>query len=106
MTLPPKDMPGFEIADIVMLLDTFSSAVVLSIFWTAAGLLTKIFEEETDNVGSLVQTTVLAAPPWLLLEFLLGWPAADSALVEKIVLGTIGLLATMSLSRLVPRFLR
>lgn len=105
-TLPPKDMPGFEVADVIMILDTFTSAVVLSLFWTAAGLVTQIFEDDNESWGLLAQTTFLAAPPWLLMEILLGWPVAESGAVERFVLGTLGLLATMSLSRLVPKFLR
>lgn len=106
MTLPPKEVPGFEIADIVMILDTITSAVILSIFWTLAGLWSQMFEKEADDWGRMVQTASLAAPPWLILELLFGWPAAEGSLVERIFLGTLGLLATMSLSRLVARYLR
>jgi hypothetical protein len=106
MTLPPKPTPGFEIADIVMLLDTFTSVVVLSFFWILVGLFTQIFEKDTDDWGALVQTTILAAPPWLTLELLLGWPAADGTAIERILLGTLGLMATMTLSRLVTQYVR
>lgn len=106
MTLPPKDVPGFEIVDIVMILNTFTSAVVISLFWILAGLLTEIFEKDADDWGALFQTAFLAAPPWLILELLLGWPAADGAVIERILLGTLGLMATMSLSRAVAPYLR
>ena len=86
MTLPPKDVPGFEVADIVMIVDTFTSAVVLSLCWILAGLWSRIFEKEADDWGTLIQTTVLAAPPWLLLELLFGWPAADGSVIERIIL--------------------
>lgn len=105
MALPPKEVPAWEIADVVSIIDTFTSALILAILWTVAGLVTRLFED-TTNWSRLLQTTAIAAPLWLSLELLLGWPAAGDDGVERIVLGALGLLATMSLGRLVPTFLR
>ena len=104
VTLPIKEVPGLEVEDVIALLDTFTSCIVLALFWTSAGLVTQLFEDadggDTDW-GRLVQTTMLAAPPWLLLEFTLGWPAFESTGVERIIVGSLGLLVTMSLARFV-----
>ena len=107
MTTPIKPVPGYEVEDVIALLDTFTSCVVLASLWTAAGLVTRLFENSNNGGdeaewGRLVQTTALAAPPWLLLEYALGWPAFDSnSGAERFILGFLGLLATMSLARLV-----
>ena len=113
-TNPIKAVPGLDVEDAIALLDTFTSCAVLSCLWTAAGLVTRLFERETtkddgkdddddeSEWGRLVQTTALAAPPWLLLEYTLGWPAFESnSGAERIILGFVGLLATMSLARIV-----
>jgi len=104
VSLPIKEQPGFEIEDIVMLLDTFTSAAVLALLWTVGGLVIGLFEEIETNrqkVGMILATAVLAAPPWLLLEIVLGWPASDGSGLERVVLGTLGLFATMVLARFV-----
>lgn len=105
MTLPPKATPAMEVTDVISVIDTFTSALILATLWTAAGLVTRLFED-TTNWSRLLQTTALAAPLWLCLELVLGWPAAGSGWTERIILGALGLLATMSLGRLVPTFLR
>lgn len=103
MTLPSKAVPSIELADVIMILDTFSSAIVLAFLWTAAGLLVRLFEDP-GNGTRMVFTTLLAAPPWLLLERALSWPTSGSSdvLLNHVLLGSLGLLATMSLSRLDP----
>lgn len=109
MTTPIKTVPGYEVEDIIALLNTFTSCVVLASLWTIAGLVTRLFETTSEEGGSedtawgrLVQTTTLAAPPWLILEYIFGWPTFESSNgAERIFLGSLGLLATMSLARLV-----
>lgn len=103
ITLPIKEVPGMEVEDVVALLDTFTSCAILAVLWTGAGLVTRIFEGIGGEInwGRLMQTTMLAAPPWLLLELVLGWPAFEGPGVERIVIGSLGLLATMSLARFV-----
>jgi len=104
ITLPPKALPGMELTDIVMLVDTFTSALVLAIIWTVAGLLTRLFED-SQNWSRLLQTTAMAAPLWLLLELTLGWPAAARDGPARFLVGSLGLLATMGLGRIVSSFL-
>jgi hypothetical protein len=104
ITLPPKALPGMELTDIVMLVDTFTSALVLAIIWTVAGLLTRLFED-SQNWSRLLQTTAMAAPLWLLLELTLGWPAAAGDGPARFLVGSLGLLATMGLGRIVSSFL-
>lgn len=102
MTLTPKETPQLEVADLVLLVDTFTSAVVLALFWTVAGLLTKLFED-AQSWSRLTLTSLLAAPVWLGVETALGWPAAgaDGPLYEHIIVGSIGLWGTMCLGRVV-----
>ncbi|KAI2506768.1 hypothetical protein MHU86_7663 [Fragilaria crotonensis] len=73
MSLPPKAIPGFEVADIVMLVNTFTSALVLAMIWTLVGLGTRLFEAATQEMQSwsrLALTTLVAGPLWLILELL------------------------------------
>lgn len=113
VTLPIKDRPGMDIADIVALVNTFTSAAILSILWTIAGLFTRLFEtvDESNNDYNnrlrFLWTALLAAPPWLVLELMLDWPTMESpSFLQHVVVGCFGLLATVSLSRLVPKSLR
>lgn len=102
MTLTPKETPSWEVADIVMLINTFTSALVLALFWTVAGLITNLFEASDKTDWSKVTlTALLAAPSWLFLELMLGWPAAEGAADERILLGTLGVWGTMCLGRVV-----
>lgn len=118
LTLPAKDVPGLNVADVVALLHTFSSAALLCLLWTAAGLIVRLFENVHD-FAKIAETVLLAAPIWILLEQMLGWsytPATVSmqtgymtsldVMLEQVILGAVGLLATMTLSRLVPKMLR
>ena len=108
MSLPPKQVPGFEVQDIIMLLHTFSSAAVLAIFWTMVGLGTGLWQEtnDTKNWIALVGTTGLVAPAWLVAEHALGWSMDMTDGWQSIVVGSLGLFTTMSLSRFVPQILR
>ena len=106
-SLPAKEVPGMEVSNVIMVLDTFSSAVVLAFLWTVAGLMVRLFEDPSNGTR-LVTTTLLAAPLWLLLERSLSWPTlgASDGILRQVVFGSLGLLTTMSLSRLVPKMLR
>ena len=105
MTLPAKQVPGLEIADIIMLLHTFSSAVLLALLWTMAGLAVQLFEDAQD-LYKVSATTILAAPLWILLERALGWSLDYDNIVQQILLGSTGLWATMTLSRSIPKAIR
>ena len=109
MTLPKKDIPGFELVDIIMVLDTFTSAIVLAILWTMVGLITRVFEQ-TQATNRVLLTTALVAPIWLGLEISLGWPpegvGEHAAAMTTIALGSLGLFGTMSLGRVISTFLR
>jgi hypothetical protein len=102
MTLTPKETPQLEVADLVMLVDTFTSALVLALFWTVAGLVTKLFED-AQSWSRLTLTALLAAPIWLGVEIALGWPAAGAGgpLYEHILVGSVGIWGTMCLGRVV-----
>ena len=118
LTLPTKDVPGLNIADVIALLHTFSSAALLCLLWTAAGLIVRLFENVQD-FEKIAKTVILAAPIWILLEQVLGWSftvdtvsmqtgyvTSLDVMLEHVSLGVVGLLATMTLSRLVPKMLR
>jgi uncharacterized membrane protein YhaH (DUF805 family) len=46
---------------VVAVMDTFTSAVLLALFWTIAGLLTRLYEDsQKDSWARLVQTTALS----------------------------------------------
>lgn len=104
MSLPPKAIPGFEVTDIIMLVDTFTSALVLSILWTLVGLGTRLFEatQELQSWSRLALTTLVAGPLWLILELLFQWPAVSEGNAPvRIIVGSLGLFATMGLGRIV-----
>lgn len=104
MSLPPKSIPGLEVIDIIMLINTFTSALVLSMIWTVVGLVTRLFEAtlDTQNWSRLVLTAVVSGPIWLILETALEWPAVSAGdAPERIIVGSLGLLATMGLGRIV-----
>lgn len=112
-SLPAKTVPGFEVTDVIALLNTFSSASALCLFWTLAGLLVGLFED-VQNFKRIAGTALLATPPWIFLEQRLGWSytvsltgyATNYDVIEQVILGFAGLLATMTLSRLVPKMMR
>lgn len=118
LTLPAKDVPGLNIADVIALLHTFSSAALLCLLWTAAGLIVRLFEN-VEDFEKIAKAVILAAPIWILLEQVLGWSCTVDTvsmqtgymtsldvMLEQVSLGVVGLLATMTLSRLVPKMLR
>jgi hypothetical protein len=107
LTLPAKDVPGMEVTDVIQRLDTFTSAMVLAVLWIFVGLVVTRLFEDAQSWRRLAGTTALAAPLWLLLELVLHWPAAPSSSgIEHVLVGSLGLLGTMSLGRLVPAHMR
>mmetsp|Transcript_620 Transcript_620/g.828 ORF Transcript_620/g.828 Transcript_620/m.828 type:complete len:227 (-) Transcript_620:321-1001(-) len=101
MSLPKKEIPGFEIADVVMLINAFTSAAVLAIYWVIAGIVTRNFEDGSDfDPKKLFLTAALAGPPWLATEILFRWPpggvdeAAGAAVT--IITGSLGLFSIMA----------
>lgn len=108
ITTGAKDHPGWEFKDVLWLLQTSSSAILLATFWTGAGLLTRIFEDGSYevNVLKVLGTVVLAAPIWLLLEIQFGWPPAGllyaegaNDLVTLVLTGSVGLCSVMLLGK-------
>ena len=98
-----KATPGWVIQDVVWLTGTFSSAVVLVVYWTIAGLLSRTFE--TTRPYGPVQVLVnvaLCCPIWLATEHLFGFGPANiggETLAQAIATGFLGLASFMALSR-------
>ena len=112
ISLPSKEIPGFEIVDVVAVLDTFSSAGVLAMLWTLNGVfVTGLFapnDDEYKNAYSsrLVATTLLSVPLWITVEWVNHWPISggiggigeiDGFLF--LLLGCVGVFGTMVLGR-------
>jgi hypothetical protein len=118
ITSGAKDIPGWEFQDVVLLLGTFSSAIVLAVYWTAAGLVLAetSFQQDRKKRSSafdidptLVETlakVVVAAPSWLVTERILhfGPPVVllGTDLTTELITGTLGLGSVMLLGRAVP----
>jgi len=109
LTTGAKDHPGWEFKDVLWLLQTFSSAILLATLWTGAGLLTRIFEGGNSyevRVWNIIATVVVAAPIWLLMEIQFGWPPAGllfaegtDDLVTLVSTGSVGLCSVMLLGK-------
>lgn len=107
ITTGAKDRPGWELHDVIMLLQTFSSAIALAVLWTGAGVLTRNFEDGSSelNVRKVVWTAALSAPIWVLLEIHIGWPpagilyASGEDLVTLVTTSSIGLCSIMLLGK-------
>ena len=108
ITTGAKDHPGWEFKDVLWLLQTSSSAILLAALWTGAGLITRIFEDGSYEVNILkvLGTVVLAAPIWLLLEIQFGWPPAGLLYAEGaddvitlVLTGSVGLCSVMLLGK-------
>jgi hypothetical protein len=108
LTLPRKEIPGYEMVDVVGVLDTFSSAGTLAILWILSGLITRLFQD-TSNTGRLAATTVLAAPLWILAErafdrYIFAG-VEDASLWQAMILGSLGVFGTMLIGRAASNFL-
>ncbi|EJK76222.1 hypothetical protein THAOC_02029 [Thalassiosira oceanica] len=78
----PKAEPGFGASDAVYLSGTLSSASVLAAYWTAAGLLTRLFETgRTRDVGTVLLANAvnlaMCVPAWIATEHALRFGPAD-----------------------------
>lgn len=102
-----KVTPGWVVQDVVWLTGTFSSATVLVIYWTMAGLLSKSFETSGSSTASYgpVQVLVnvaLCCPIWLATEHFLQFGPSNiggDSLGQAIATGFLGLAAFMTLAR-------
>ena len=108
ITTGAKNHPGWEFKDVLWLLQTSSSAILLAALWTGAGLITRIFEDGSYEVNILkvLGTVVLAAPIWLLLEIQFGWPPAGllyaegaDDMITLVLTGSVGLCSVMLLGK-------
>jgi hypothetical protein len=115
ITTGTKITPGFEIQDIIWLTGTFSSATVLVMYWTLAGLLSRSYESSNNSNSSssnssplsIYQTLVnvtLCCPIWLATEHYLHFgPSNIGGDTLSIAVGTgfIGLGSFMVLAKLI-----
>ena len=98
-----KVTPGWVVQDIVWVSGTVSSAVVLVVYWTLAGLLSRTFES-TRPYGpvQVLVNVALCCPIWLATEHLFGFGPANiggETLSQAIASGFLGLASFMTLSR-------
>ena len=99
MSLPLKQIPGYEVGDLILISNAVSSALALAIFWTIAGLLTRNFQSGSFDFSRLFLTTALAGPLWLGTETIFHWLPSSGGVTETILIGTSGLFAVMSFCR-------
>ena len=73
----------------IMLLQTFSSAIVLAGLWTLVGVFgTGLFQYDTRDVDNelrkkLLANAIISAPLWVLIEIVCGWPTAGVFWLES-----------------------
>ena len=65
-----KIVPGFDIQDLLWLSGTLSSATLLGIYWTVAGLLTRLFETKSSSTNLIANAVNIAmcCPIWIASE--------------------------------------
>lgn len=104
MTTGTKMVPGFEIQDVVYLTGTFSSAALLGLYWTAAGLLTRTFESSSLLANAV--NIAACCPLWIATEHLLhfgppdiGGPTLDASVAN----GFVGLASFMAIMKTLTR---
>ena len=90
ITTGVKQSPGWELHDVIMLLQTLSSAIVLSGLWTLVGVFgTGLFQYDTtldvDNElrKKLFTNAIISAPLWIVIEIVCGWPTAGVFWLES-----------------------
>eukprot|EP00984_Skeletonema_dohrnii_P015801 scaffold6901_cov166-Skeletonema_dohrnii-CCMP3373.AAC.3 len=89
VTTGVKQTPGWELHDAIMLLQTFSSAIVLSALWTLVGVFgTGLFQYDTTNDDNNAWkkpliNAIISTPLWVLIEIALGWPTAGVFWLES-----------------------
>jgi len=120
LTLPRKEIPVMEIVDVVAVLDAFSSAAVLALLWSIAGVAIGLFEttnskhdiDDSYDLTLLIQlmgTTAFSVPLWIFIEKLCHWPVSagldGASLLYAMLLSSLGVLGTMLIGRTLSRFL-
>jgi hypothetical protein len=114
---PLKQVPGWEVQDWIWITGTLSSACVLAMYWTVAGLLSRSFESNTSSTSTgmemvLLQTlvtTALCGPIWVATEHLLKFGPTDiggPSLEIAIGTGFLGLASFMTLTKALTSTLR
>lgn len=88
VTTGVKQTPGWELHDVIMILQTFSSAIVLSGLWTLVGVFgTGLFQYDANNVDNVwkrpLLNAIISAPLWVLIEIVFGWPTAGVFWLES-----------------------
>eukprot|EP00986_Skeletonema_menzelii_P007642 scaffold3010_cov79-Skeletonema_menzelii.AAC.2 len=89
VTTGVKQTPGWELHDVIMLLQTFSSAIVLAGLWTLVGVFgTGLFQYDTLDVDNelrkrLIANVIISAPLWVVIEIVCGWPTAGVFWLES-----------------------
>jgi len=88
-----KSTPGWELHDVILILQTFSSAIVLSALWTLTGVfLTRIFKFDDEFIWKeIITTTIITVPLWIAIEIFFCWPTAG-VLWSQITGGLDGML--------------
>lgn len=113
ITTGAKDVPGWQLSDLIMLGGAFSSCIILSLIWSVVGIYTGVFEarySDDYDLLNIASTAAIVGPLWLIVEIGCGWPpsgvmlandfAADSSItVYTIATGTIGLMSVMCLGK-------
>ena len=103
-----KITPGFDVQDLVYLSGTLSSAALLGVYWTAAGLfLTRLFETRGGQGGGSeaianAVNIAMCCPAWIATEHALhfgpsnvGGPTLDAAVAN----GFVGLAVFMAVMK-------
>mmetsp|Transcript_34654 Transcript_34654/g.62402 ORF Transcript_34654/g.62402 Transcript_34654/m.62402 type:complete len:265 (+) Transcript_34654:86-880(+) len=103
ITTGEKLVPGFDIQDIVWLTGTLSSAALLGLYWTAAGLLTRLFEIRGATLPMILTANAvniaMCCPLWIASEkyFQFGPPdIGGPTLGASIANGFLGLASFMA----------
>jgi hypothetical protein len=77
VNLPPREVPGYEIANFIMLSHAISLAVVLAICWMEAGIFTYNFcSGSSFDYKTLLLTMAVAGPLPLSAKHSLHWLAS------------------------------
>ena len=116
ITSGAKVQPGWEVQDWIWLTGTFSSAVVLMVYYVIAGLLSRAYESNTafavagpSPVIRALVNVVLCTPIWLATEHLLGFGPSDiggSTLAITVTTGFVGFGSFMALAKILTAGMR
>lgn len=101
VTTGAKVVPGFDAQDAIWLTGTLSSAALLGIYWTAAGLLTRLFETRGSALANAVNIA-MAGPIWISTEHFLHFGPPNiggSTLDASVANGFLGLSLFMAVTK-------